>query len=115
MEDRGGIKETWKKNRVGAGSICPERRFSTLTRRMSILKRPKKAAVERVRKYDTDPLLLAWYEKKTGKVSPGESCEEEGGQPGWVNYAKSHGGNLTVNVNHGAYIFIFKSEHEFPA
>jgi hypothetical protein len=75
----------------------------------------KEAAVERVRKYDTDPLLLAWYEKKTGKVSPGESCEEEGGQPGWVNYAKSHGGNLTVNVNHGEYIFIFKSEHRFPS
>ena len=75
----------------------------------------KEAAVERVRKYDTDPMLLAWYEKKTGKVSPGESCEEEGGQPGWVNYAKSHVGNLTVNVNHGEYIFIFKSEHKFPA
>jgi hypothetical protein len=75
----------------------------------------KKAAVERVKKYDTDPMLLAWYEKKSGKASPEESCEEEGGQPGWINYGKSHGGNLTVNVNHGAYIFIFKSEHVFPA
>lgn len=27
--------------------------------------------------------------------------------------AEGHGGNLTVNVNHGDYIFIFKSEHEF--
>ena len=71
------------------------------------------AAYERVRKYDCDPLLVAWYEKKTGRRSPTMSREEEGGKPGWVNFAKGHGGNLTVNVNNGDYIFIFKSEHEF--
>ena len=73
------------------------------------------AARRRVRKYDSDPMLLAWYDRDSGKASPEESCEEEGGDPGWVNYAKSHGGNLTVNVNHGAYIFMFKSEHPFPS
>jgi hypothetical protein len=74
----------------------------------------RKAALERVKKYDTDPMLLSWYEKKSGKMSPSESCQGEGGQPGWVNYAKSHGADLSVNVNHGEYIFIFKSEHGFP-
>ena len=75
--------------------------------------RAEAAAYERVRKYDSDPMLVAWYEKKTGRRSPTVSCEEEGGDPGWVNYAKGHGGNLTVNVNDGDYIFIFKSEHKF--
>lgn len=72
-------------------------------------------AYRRVRKYDSDPTLLAWYDRKSGKVSPEESGEEEGGDPGWVNHAKSHGANLTVNVNHGEYIFMFKSEHPFPS
>jgi len=75
----------------------------------------KQAAMERVKKYDSDPMLVAWYEKMSGKVSPSVSCEDEGGEPGWVTYAKSHGGNLTVNVNHGDYLFIFRSEHRFPA
>jgi hypothetical protein len=74
----------------------------------------RKAALERVKKYDSDPMLLAWYERKSGRISPRESCEGEGGQPGWVNYAKNRGADLSVNVNHGEYIFIFKSEHGFP-
>jgi Domain of unknown function (DUF5619) len=77
--------------------------------------RAKDAAISRVRKYDTDPMLLSWYDGKKGKESPSESCEGEEGEPGWVNYTKARGGNLTVNVNHGEYIFIFRSEHGFPA
>jgi hypothetical protein len=77
--------------------------------------RAHEAALKRVHTYDTDPMLLGWYERKSGKESPSVSCEEEGGDPGWVNYAKGHGANLTVNVNHGEYIFMFKSEHPFPS
>jgi hypothetical protein len=77
--------------------------------------RAKEAATSRVRKYDTDPMLVGWYDRKKGKESPGESCEGKEGEPGWVNYAKARGGNLTVNVNHGEYVFIFRSEHSFPA
>jgi hypothetical protein len=70
-------------------------------------------AFERVKKYDSDPMLVGWYDRKKGKVSPSESCEDKESEPGWVRYAKSHGGNLTVNVNDGEYIFIYRSEHSF--
>jgi len=93
----------------------PGETFVNLERKDVDFEIAKNAAVERVRKYDSDPMLLAWYDEKSGRMSPRESCEEEGGQPGWINYAKKHGGNLTVNVNQGEYIFIFKSEHSFPA
>lgn len=71
------------------------------------------AAFARVKTYDSDPMLLAWFDRKAGRESPSVSCEGEETDPGWVSYAKSHGGNLTVNVNHGDYIFIYKSRHEF--
>lgn len=75
----------------------------------------REAAEQRVKTYDSDPMLLAWYDRNNDRFSPEVSCEEEGGDPGWVNYAKNHGANLTVNVNHGEYIFMFKSEHPFPS
>lgn len=77
--------------------------------------RAREAVEQRAKTYDSEPMLLAWYDRSRNKASPDQSCEEEGGDPGWVNYAKGHGGNLTVNVNHGEYIFIFKSKHPFPS
>ncbi len=74
--------------------------------------RAREAAEKRVHTYDTDPMLLAWYDRRKEKASPGVSCEEEGGDPGWVHYAKQHGGGLTVNINHGEYIFIFREAHQ---
>jgi hypothetical protein len=93
----------------------PGETFLTIDHPDMGFERAKEAAVSRVRKYDSDPMLLGWYDRKAGKESPEESCEGKEGEPGWVNYAKAHGGNLTVNVNHGEYIFIFRSEHRFPA
>jgi hypothetical protein len=71
------------------------------------------AAEERVKTYDSDPMLVGWYDRKGGKESPSEGCEDEESDPAWVRYAKSHGGNLTVNVNDREYIFIYRSVHQF--
>lgn len=75
------------------------------------LEKAKEAARQVAKNYDSEPLLLSWYDKKTGQESPNISCE--GDNPGWVNYAKSHGGCFTVSVNHGEFMFIFKCEHDF--
>ena len=72
------------------------------------------AVLERAETYDSNPMLLAWFERKTGRHSPVVECNEEGGDPGWVTYGKSRGGNLSVNINHGEYIFVFHPEHGFP-
>jgi hypothetical protein len=71
----------------------------------------KETAMRVAKRYDSDPMLLSWYDSKTGQESPSVSCE--GDEPGWVNYAKSHGGCFTVNINHGQYMFIFRCEHDF--
>lgn len=76
--------------------------------------RAHEAAVSLARKYGDDPLLLSWFNKKSGEESPNTSCEGGSSEPGWVNYAKGHGANLTVNVNHGDYVFMFRSGVEFP-
>lgn len=78
-----------------------------------VFDRAREMAIARARTYDTDPMLLAWYDSRRDAQSPDKGCEEKGGDPGWVNYAKGHGGNLTINVNHGEYIFMFREELPF--
>lgn len=36
----------------------------------------KRAALERAGTYDSDPTLLAWFDMKKGRHSPGVSCDE---------------------------------------
>jgi hypothetical protein len=51
-------------------------------------------------------MLLAWYEKKTGRYSPPvECCGKE--KPSWVVYAESRGGNITIDINKEEYVFIY--------
>jgi hypothetical protein len=58
-----------------------------------------------------DPMLLAWFVKQTGEHSPKvECCGED--KPAWLVYAESRGGNLTVSVNDGAYVFVYRIEKE---
>lgn len=53
-------------------------------------------------------MLLAWFDRERGQESPRvPECQHK---PGWLAYAESHGGNLRVDVNHGAYVFIFANE-----
>lgn len=52
-----------------------------------------------------DALLLAWRDQAHGRVSPEiPECQHE---PGWLTYARSRGASLEVNVNGGAYSFLF--------
>jgi len=52
------------------------------------------------------PMLLGWYDAKRGKFSPDvECCSEE--KPGWIVYAESRGGTLSVDINDEEYVFIY--------
>ena len=63
-------------------------------------------AKEQAREICSDPMLLSWYEKKTGRYSPEEvSCGRE--KPAWITYAESRGADITIDINEGAYIFIY--------
>jgi hypothetical protein len=54
----------------------------------------------------SDPMLMGWYEKRSGRFSPNvECCSEE--KPGWIVYAESRGGNITIDINDEDYVFIY--------
>lgn len=56
-----------------------------------------------------DPMLLAWFSRKTGEHSPKvECCGED--KPAWLVYAESRGGNLTIRLNDGEYVFVYRVE-----
>jgi len=55
----------------------------------------------------SDPMLLAWYEAKSGRFSPNVECCSEN-KPGWIVYAESRGGTVTIDINDQAYVFIYR-------
>jgi hypothetical protein len=61
--------------------------------------------------YRVDAMLLSWYDKKRDFYSPQvECCGED--EPSWVVYAKSRGGDLTIDINDEEYVFIFRGKQE---
>ncbi len=71
------------------------------------LKSAKLIADQKAFEMAPDPMLLAWYEAKSGRFSPQvECCSEE--KPGWVVYAESRGGNIAIDINDEEYVFIYR-------
>ncbi len=70
--------------------------------------RARTAADRKARALCPDPMLLAWYDRGTGRFSPPvECCSEK--KPGWVVYAESRGGDLTIDINDESFVFIYRS------
>jgi hypothetical protein len=69
--------------------------------------RAQNIAKDRAKTYYSDSMLLSWFDKKNSRYSPHEAecCIE--GKPSWVEYARSRGGNLTIDINDGEFIFVF--------
>jgi hypothetical protein len=55
-----------------------------------------------------DPMLLSWYQGRTGESYPNLECGRDD-TPAWILYAVSRNGDISVNINEGEYIFIFLS------
>ena len=68
----------------------------------------KDIAKQKATEICTDPMLLSWYQGKTGESYPNLECGP-GDKPAWIVYAESRGGDLTIDINRGLYIFIFLS------
>ena len=75
------------------------------------LKQAREIADQKARELGRDPMLLAWYEAKSGKFSPPVECCSET-KPGWVVYAESRGGTITIDINDEEYIFIYLDASE---
>jgi hypothetical protein len=52
-------------------------------------------------------MLLAWYNGRTGEFSPKVTCCGED-KPTWLIYAESRGGDLVIDINDEAYVFVYR-------
>jgi len=68
----------------------------------------REAAIAEARLYDDAPELLTWFDKKRQSFYPIDECCVEG-EPSWLAYATAKGADLTVDVNHEDYLFLFRS------
>ena len=68
----------------------------------------KDFAKQKAKETCADPMLLSWYQGKTGESYPNLECGP-GDKPAWIVYAQSRGGDLTININEGQYVFIYLS------
>jgi hypothetical protein len=69
--------------------------------------RARALADRRAREEGPEPMLLAWYDRANGTVSPQVPCCGEA-KPGWLTYAESRGGDLVIDINDEAYVFVYR-------
>ena len=70
--------------------------------------RAKQMADQEAKKLTADPMLLAWYDAKTGQYSPPVSCCGDDDRPAWLIYAQSRGGNIYIDINGLDYVFVYR-------
>ena len=68
----------------------------------------KDIAKQKAQETCDDPMLLSWYQGKTGESYPNLECGP-GDKPAWIVFAESRGGDLTIDINDGQYVFIYLS------
>ena len=69
--------------------------------------RAKQLADEEAQKVTADPMLLAWYNAKTGDFSPQVTCCGED-KPTWLIYAESRGGTICIDINEEEFVFVYR-------
>lgn len=60
----------------------------------------------RAREINKDAMMLAWFNRRSGEGFPDYDCGP-GDRPPWQVFADARGGNLTIDVNEGEFIFIY--------
>ena len=68
----------------------------------------KDLAKQKAKELCADPMLLSWYQGQSGESYPNLECGSDD-RPAWIVYAASRGGNLTIDINAGQYVFIYLS------
>jgi hypothetical protein len=71
--------------------------------------RARALAEAQARKAAAEPMLLAWYNGVTGEFSPQVTCCGEH-KPTWLIYAESRGGDLIIDINDEAYVFVYRRD-----
>jgi hypothetical protein len=68
--------------------------------------RARAIAEVRARQEAVDPMLLAWYDRGAGRFSPQVTCCSDD-KPAWLVYAESRGGDLVIDINYEAFVFVY--------
>ncbi len=68
----------------------------------------KDIAKQKIKELFPDSMLLSWCNGKTGEHYPTIKCGSSD-KPAWIIWAESRGGDITIDINDGEYIFIFLS------
>ena len=68
----------------------------------------KDLAKKKARELYADPMLLSWYDGKTGEFYPKADCGP-GDRPPWIVFAESRDADLTIDINAGEYVFVYLS------
>ena len=63
-------------------------------------------AKTRALEINRNAMQLAWYNGQTGQGFPDYDCGAND-RPPWRVFADARGGNLTIDINDGAFIFIY--------
>ena len=69
--------------------------------------RARAIADRRAREVAADPMLLAWFDRGAGRFSPQVTCCSDN-KPAWLVYAESRGGDLVIDINREAYVFVYR-------
>jgi hypothetical protein len=69
--------------------------------------RARAIAEERARQTAPDPMLLAWYDRSADTFSPQVTCCGHD-KPAWLTYAESRGGDLVIDINGEAFVFVYR-------
>jgi hypothetical protein len=69
--------------------------------------RARALADQRAAESGTEPMMLAWYNGGTGEFSPQVTCCGTD-KPAWLIYAESRGGDLVIDINDEAFVFVYR-------
>ena len=72
-------------------------------------------ADRKARELSSDPMLVAWFDRSSGRFSPDVICCDRD-KPSWLVYAESRGADIEVDINNEDYVFVYKAAMEqiFP-
>ncbi len=61
----------------------------------------------KARELSSEPMLVAWFDRKSGTFAPDVICCDRN-KPSWLVYAESRGADISVNINNLDYVFLYK-------
>ncbi len=68
-------------------------------------------ADRKAKELSSDPMLLAWFDRSSGRFSPDVTCCGDD-KPTWLVYAESRGADIEVDINNEDYVFVYKGAME---